>query len=168
MPVNNPNTFYKVVQTLEHNNIPLGNFIRHSVRVWMKREYNGILTSQVKDLTRPEHGLHFNAGSVTAEKMKTFTVNKIAAVVWELVGNLMTADHVIIHCREKEREQRSKDRKLNRNVDNRGRKTQVLEEEEEEYYRPEIVSEHEDELEDIEELLEKQRYSLLQVFDDYY
>jgi hypothetical protein len=49
---------------------------REVVKGWMKEEYTGILTSQLRDLVRPKNGFHINVGSITAEKTKDCTTRR--------------------------------------------------------------------------------------------
>ncbi|EKM77432.1 hypothetical protein AGABI1DRAFT_13110, partial [Agaricus bisporus var. burnettii JB137-S8] len=142
---------------------------RDAVNGWMKEQYQGILTSQIRDLTKPETGLHFNISTITAEKMKSITVNKIADVIqcrapdlWNVVGILMAADPINLRRCEKRREEREIDRKANGGT-RKKRRTRVTEEDEDEFHLQEIVNEGEDEPEDIEDLLENERHSLLRV-----
>jgi hypothetical protein len=87
----------------------------------MKQEYTGALTSQLRKLTRPDMGLQFNAQMITAEKMKSCTIKKIADDIkthapdlWNLVGRLLDADPIIHDHRKKDREKRERDRKSRR------------------------------------------------------
>lgn len=203
MSSSNPNTFYKVIRTLENCNIPLENLIRRSLvepgiaespfvenfldglprllgwlahhertrevlRKWMKEEYVGTLTSQLRNLTRPDVGLHFNAGTITAERMKDCTVPKIANNIqsqapelWELVGKLLEADPVIIRRRKKDRAERMKER--TKGSRKRAPPMEGLDEDDIELNILEMVNEHEDEPEHIEEILETRERSLLHI-----
>ncbi|XP_006463783.1 hypothetical protein AGABI2DRAFT_74833 [Agaricus bisporus var. bisporus H97] len=88
------------------------------MKQWTKKQYTEGLTSQLRDLTKPDKGFHFNAGSITAEKMQECTIEKIAQGmethapdVWELVGTLLEADPTHARHRERECEHRERERK---------------------------------------------------------
>jgi hypothetical protein len=68
------------------------------VNTWIKETYLGTLKSQVCELTKPKHGFHFTATSITAEQIQECSINHIeegivqhAPELWELVGELLQA-----------------------------------------------------------------------------
>lgn len=139
------------------------------VQRWMKEEYTSTLMLQIRDVLKAEHGFHFVAGSITAEKMKQCTIKKIAEGiqthapdVWHLVGRLLQSDSALVHRREKEREEREKERRENGTRKWR-KKSDAREEDGNENQISDLFDEDHDEPEDIEEQLENQRLSLLQI-----
>jgi hypothetical protein len=114
-------------------------------------------------------GLQFNARTITAEKMKSCTIEKIADDIkihapdlLNLVGRLLDADPIIHDRRKKDRAKRERERKSQEGR-KRAQKTDTLDEDDDELAILNIVNEDEDEPENIEDQLEMQRQAIFHV-----
>jgi hypothetical protein len=139
---------------------------------WMKEHYTTSLMSQIRTLCKAEHGFHFVAKSITAEKMKECNIKNIAEGirkhapdVWEVVGSLLQADPVLVRRREKEHKARENARNSKNTVSD-GKKASATRDNDDEpndFWNSVNAGEERDLPDDIGEQLENQRHKLLEV-----
>jgi hypothetical protein len=131
------------------------------IKGWMKQEYFRALTSQIREISKPDKGFHLNASSITAEKMKECTIDKIAdgiqshaPDVWELVGSLMESDPAMVdHHKKKHGNKEVEETAESEEMSRRNNHQDI----------PPLIDKNDDLPDDLQEQLEYQRLSLLHI-----
>lgn len=73
--------------------------MHEKVSAWVHMTMKKMYTAEILSLTRPDAGLHYVAKGITESRLRKFNIDNIieqmstdAPLVWELLGELLSAD----------------------------------------------------------------------------
>ena len=86
--------------------------MHEKVSAWVRMTMKTMYTAEILSLTRPNAGLHYVAKGITENKLRRFNIDNIveqmstdAPLVWELLGELLSADPHLQYKRDWTRKQ---------------------------------------------------------------